>query len=191
VLTPYGWAPTTTSLAEDLAWSLVQLAGEEGLSTVTIRSLARHARVSPGTISNHFVSKQELWALSASIIGRWLARATADFVDERGAVGLFPSQDERDRTYRLLVSSWSQLKAHALADPDVEARINGVTPVLSSAAARACTAPDHELTLAVWLCLEGLRHELVSKATSLTAADALAAFQQVEPSATRGPLTYE
>lgn len=183
--------PMPKSLAEDLAWSLVQLAGDDGLANVTMRSLARHTRVSPGTISNRFASKQELLAICTSVVGKWLASATSDHVDDRGAVGLFPTQHDHDQTYRLLVSTWAQLCAHGLTDRDVDERVQGMTPLLNSGASRACPGEDHQFTVGAWLCLDGLRRELVRRAITLTADDALAAFQLVEPAARRAPLTYE
>jgi AcrR family transcriptional regulator len=85
-----------TSLVEDLAWSLVVL-GETGLGAVTMRALARHTRVSPGTLTHHFASKNELWALCTLRIGQWFSYATDDYVDDRGTIGLFP--EETDETY--------------------------------------------------------------------------------------------
>ena len=99
------------------------------------RGLGRlHSRV-PGTISNHFASKRELFAICTSLIGRWLAQATSDHIDDRGAVGLFP-EDAGDRTYRLLSSAWVQLRAYALADPMMDERVQGVAPMIQRSAAR-------------------------------------------------------
>src|SRR4051794_30102988 len=182
--TPDGWViPMPKSLAEDLAWSLVSLAGQQGLASVTIRGLARHTRMAPGTITNHFLSKRELWAVCATVVGGWLADATSDHVVDRGAVGLFP--DSGDTTYRLLVSAWSQLRAHALTDPDVDQRVAGMTTMVRRSAGRACVADARELSAAAWACLETLRQELVRPGSELTPADALAVLQQVEPSARR------
>ena len=173
------------SLVEDLAWSLVSLASEAGLGAITIRSLARHARLSPGTISNHFASKQELWAMSSVVTGRWLAQATSDHVEDRGAIGLFPTP--ADSTYRLLVSAWAQLRAHALSDTEVDVRLQGMVPVLRLSAGRACVTREDGLPPAAWWCLEGLRQELVRPGSELTPHDALSVLQRVEPDARREP----
>lgn len=190
--TAHGWVVSmSTSLVEDLAWSLVELAGDEGLAHVTVRSLARHTRVSPGTISNHFASKRELFAICTSLIGRWLAQATSDHIDDRGAVGLFPTTDAGDRTYRLLSSAWVQLRAYALADPMMDERVQGVAPMIQRSAGGACVGDDSELTLGAWMCVQELRHELARRTTTLTADEALELLQQVEPSARRTPLAYD
>jgi AcrR family transcriptional regulator len=183
-----GWViPMTTTVLEDLAWSLAWLAGEGGLTAVTIRALARHARLSPGTISNHFSSKQELWARSAGVIARWLAHATSDHVQDRGAVGLFPARE--DQTYRLLVSGWAQLRAHALTEPEMDRRIAGDQTMLERSAQGALSV-DRSWSVPAWICLEGLRLELVRPGSTLTPDDALALLQQVEPDATQGPAIF-
>jgi AcrR family transcriptional regulator len=146
--------------------------------------LARHARLSPGTISHHFSSKQELWALSAGVIGRWLGQATSDHVEDRGAIGLFPATE--DATYRLLVSGWAQLRAYALTAPEVDERISAVVPRLELGA-RTALAVDRSWSIPAWVCLEGLRLELVRPGSELTPEAALALLQQVEPRAIRGP----
>jgi AcrR family transcriptional regulator len=185
-----GWVISMPkTLAEDLAWSLVWLAGEDGLGAITMRSLARHARLSPGTITNHFGSKQELWAVCTTVIGRWLAEATSDHVEDRGPVGLFPTQE--DLTYRLLVSAWAQLRAHALSDPEVDQRVQAVTTLLRSSARHACVEPGGELPAATWWCLEGLRQELVRPGTELTAAEAWGVLRQAGRSARREPPATE
>jgi AcrR family transcriptional regulator len=175
--TPQGWVISMpTSLAEDLAWSLVVLAGEHGLAAVSFRALARHTRLAPGTITNHYGSKPELFGVCATVIGRWLAYATTDHVEDRGAIGLFPAPD--DLTYRLLVSVWAQLRAYALTDATVDQRVRDMTPMLQRSVRDASLGLEEDGS-AAWVCLEGLRQELVRPGSALTPADALAVLEQV------------
>jgi AcrR family transcriptional regulator len=163
-----------TSLAEDLAWSLVSLASEQPLGTVSFRTLAAHARLAPGTITNHFATKQELLAVCTTVVGRWLAHATFDHVRERGPVGLFPGPD--DLTYRWLLAAWVQLEAHALTDRAVDERVRAAGPQLQRSVASALDGPDPDATTLARLCVDGLRRELVRPGADLTPADALAAL---------------
>jgi AcrR family transcriptional regulator len=172
-----GWLiPMPTTLGEDLAWSLVALAREQPLPAISFRGLARHARLAPGTITNHFASKQELLALSTTQIGRWLAHATTDHLHDRGPVGLFPATD--DQTHRALTSAWAQLRAHALTEPAVDERVMGMTVVMRRSLEEAL--PDHRAssTATLWLWCEALRAELLRLGTDLGPADALALLER-------------
>jgi AcrR family transcriptional regulator len=176
------------SLVEDLAWSLVVLAGETGLGAVTLRALARHTRVSPGTLTHHFASKRELWALCTVVVGRWLADATDDHVADRGAVGLFP--EPGDATYRCLVSAWVQLRAHALTDPEVDARVQDLTTVLRRRARRALVDGAPDISSTAWWYVEALRQEVIRPGSELTPGRALAAIQRLIPEASREPRVH-
>ncbi len=174
--TSQGWSiRTPANLGEDLAWSLAVLGADVGLARVSYRALARHTRTAPGTITNHYASKSDLWVVCTVVVGRWLSDATRDHVDQRGHVGLFPAPE--DRTYRLLVSAWVQLRAQALVDPAIAERVDGVTVLLQRAAAWAIEDPD---TFPVaWMCLEGLRERLVRPGSELTPEEALAVLARV------------
>ena len=175
--TPQGWViPMPTSLAEDLAWSLVVLAGELGLTAVSFRALARHARLAPGTITNHYATKQELLGVCTTVVGRWLAYATADHVEDRGAIGLFPATD--DVTYRLLVVVWAQLRAQGLTDVSVDQRVGAMTPMLQRRLTDALLELEPPAWAGGWVCVEGIRHELVRPGSELTPTDALALLEQ-------------
>ncbi len=175
--TPDGWLiPRPTSLAEDLAWSLVALAGEQGLASVSFRGLARHARLAPGTITNHYASKQELLGVCTTQVGRWLTHATSDHVEDRGPLGLFPAPD--DLTYRSLVSAWAQLRAYALTDASVDERASAMVPLMSATVREAFAGPELWNPTAAWICLEGLRAELIRPGSDLTPAEALTVLEQ-------------
>lgn len=178
-----GWMMSMPrNLAEDLALSLVALCGEEGgLGAITYRSLARHVRMAPGTITNHYASKQELWGVCASVVGRWLTHATSDHVQERGPIGLFPATEDHDRTYRLLASSWAQFRAYALTDPAVDERVQGILPLLRGSVRGALAGGRPEPSLGGWMCLESLRQEVVRPGSSLTPEAALHVLSSVEP----------
>jgi AcrR family transcriptional regulator len=188
--TPTGWViPMPTCLVEGLASSLVVLAGETGLGAVTMRALARQARVSPGTLTHHFASKNELFALCTARVAQWFSYATDDYVEDRGAVGLFP--EVTDETYRRLTSAWVQLRIHALTDPEVDARVHAMTGVLRRSAARALDEPEPVLSTTGWWLLEALREAVVRPRSQLTPGVALTALQEVVPTATRGPVIYD
>jgi len=167
------------SLAEDLAWSLVSLSAEVGLAQVSVRALARRTRMAPGTVTNHYASKGELVGICATVVGRWLASATAAHVDVRGALGLFP--DTEDRTYRWLVSTWAQLRSAALTDPALDVRVRDADLGVVRAArwALAETTGERSPHPATWRCLENLRHDLVGPGTTLTPESALTMLVEV------------
>jgi AcrR family transcriptional regulator len=173
--TPDGWViPMPVGLAEDLAWSLVMLSSAEGLARVSFRSLARHTRMAPGTITNHYASRSELLGVCATVVGRWLADATSAHVDERGPVGLFPMPE--DRTYCWLVCAWAQLRSHALTDAEVDERVRGATFFLERVAGRALGEDSAHLSAAL-SCLETLRQDLVRPGNELNAAGAWAVLR--------------
>jgi AcrR family transcriptional regulator len=175
--TPEGWLiPVPTTLAEDLAWSLVVLAGEQGLASVSFRALARHARLAPGTITNHYSSKQELFGVCTTQVGRWLTHATSDHVEDRGPLGLFPTPD--DLTYLSLVSAWAQLRAYALTDASVDERASAMVPLMGATVREAFPEPGLLNLSAAWICLEGLRAELIRPSSDLTPAEALTLLEQ-------------
>jgi AcrR family transcriptional regulator len=167
--------PMPVGLAEDLTWSTVVLASQQGLGAVTFRALARHARLAAGTITNHYASKAELFSISAGVLARWLGGAGCDHVDLRGPVGLFPAQS--DPNYRALVSTWIQFEAAALPDPDLSARVVALRPT----AALGLTAAfpelaDRELAIPSML-LASLRDRVIRIGSDLSPQAALAELQ--------------
>jgi hypothetical protein len=91
-------------------------------------------------LTHHCTSKNDLWAQCTVRVGHWLSEATADYVEDRGAIGLFP--EETDQTYRRLAPAWVQLRIHALTDPEVDVRVHVMTAVLRRSAARALDDPS-------------------------------------------------
>ena len=71
---------TCASYDEDIALVVHRLLREEDVSALTMRGVARGARLSPGTLAHHYESKDLMIARCGRAIGvdRLRARTTAD-----------------------------------------------------------------------------------------------------------------
>jgi AcrR family transcriptional regulator len=186
-----GWVISPPNgMGQALAWSVAVLSSQQGVASVSFRSLARHARMAPGTITNHFGTKREVLSESTRWVAIWLADATRAHVDARGPVGLFPAP--ADLAYRALTSTWLQLEAYALTEPELDARVRSMTDLLIEGLSIAFPGQPGEPQVAeatgqvrvttAWLCLRELRRELVRPVTTLTPGEALRHLTAVDAS---------
>jgi AcrR family transcriptional regulator len=163
-------------IAQDLAWSTAVLASEHGLGAVTFRALARHARMAPGTITNHYAHKTEVLCICTSVVGGWLADAGWGHVNIRGPVGLFPTPD--DYCYRVVLSAWTQLEAASLTIPDMADRVRGMAPTLRAGLEAAFPGRTVAQLDAASRCLARLRLDVLLPGSELSAEDALARLEE-------------
>ncbi|HET7071952.1 MAG TPA: helix-turn-helix domain-containing protein [Nocardioides sp.] len=168
--------PMPVGLAQDLAWSTAVLASEHGLGGVTFRALARHARMAPGTITNHYRDKAEVLCICTSVIGRWLSDAGIEHVYIRGPIGLFPTPD--DYCYRVLISAWAQLEAASLNVPEMADRVRGMAPLLRRGLQDAFPGRPVGQLDAAWRCLARIRLEVLLPGSDLSAPGALALLEE-------------
>ncbi len=95
--------------AERIERTAIELFGERGIESVSVRELARHAGVTIGSISYYFGSKEALYR-------HCVDRLVSEFVEDVSAEELtgtwFPGEadDERTRRLRRLIRMWVDLQ---------------------------------------------------------------------------------
>jgi AcrR family transcriptional regulator len=127
----------------DAVWRVIRSRGIDGAS---IRTVAREAGWSPGSLRHYFTTQSELLSFAMQmVVDRVEARVAAldPPPDPRAAVDqrlheVLPLDDER----RAENEVWLAFAARALVDPELRARHEGVDEALRAACARAL----HELS---------------------------------------------
>ncbi|RZS31230.1 TetR family transcriptional regulator [Herbihabitans rhizosphaerae] len=103
------------------AWRLV---GKQGVPATTVRGIAVEAGVSTGSVTHYFEDKAEIMSsvlrynnrLMAERIGKSIGRATGLAAVERIAQAMLPLDNERLRTWNVLIAFWGQSGAWAHID---------------------------------------------------------------------------
>ncbi len=170
--------PGITTRNDAVAFAVYELASERGLEAVTIRAVAARARMAPGTITNHYATRDRLLAVCAAVLGRWLVWANDQQVRSAGPRGLLPGPFREAEPgsapdlYRRLLVVWGQLEAYALTSPAVAEQVGEVNALAREMLAwQRHGAPNPALTPR-WLVIRGLQAELLRPGTGLSVAQA-------------------
>jgi AcrR family transcriptional regulator len=169
--------PDIVTRDDAVALAVFELAAAGGLEAVTIRAVARGARMAAGTITNNYASRDRMLAVIATVLGRWVVWANEAALRAGGLPDLLPGPELED-LYRRLLMVWAQLEAHALTSTAVAGQVGRPNALaLEMLAWHVSGAPDAAMT-PLWLTLRGLQAELLRPGTGLTREAAAALLAQ-------------
>lgn len=159
--------PAIVSRDDALALAVYELASDGGLEAVTMRAVARRARMAAGTITNNYATRDQLLATCASVLGRWMVWANTELLGTGDPARLLPPTDRAD-CYRRLLVVWRQLEACALTSPAVAEQVERANALDREMLAWHADGGRSPVLTRRWLTVRGVQAELLRPGSGLT-----------------------